>query len=119
MAETIAFLTARGVPVMAHVGLTPQAITLAENAYNDRGVVCKVCDNSGTFYVGHGEDAEKMACPCGGKGNVGQLDNFRLTLLADALEESGCDNSGVVAHLRSTAKHYRGCHVLDAILGLS
>ncbi len=26
MAETIAFLTARGVPVMAHVGLTPQAI---------------------------------------------------------------------------------------------
>ena len=26
MAETIAFLTERGVPVMAHVGLTPQAI---------------------------------------------------------------------------------------------
>ena len=26
MAETIAFLTARGVPVMAHVGLTPQSI---------------------------------------------------------------------------------------------
>ena len=46
-------------------------------------------------------------------------DSLALTLLADALEESGCDNSGVVAHLRSTAKHYRGCHVLDAILGLS
>lgn len=26
MAETIAFLTARSVPVMAHVGLTPQAV---------------------------------------------------------------------------------------------
>jgi 3-methyl-2-oxobutanoate hydroxymethyltransferase len=26
MAETIAFLAARGVPVMAHVGLTPQAV---------------------------------------------------------------------------------------------
>ncbi|OZA13716.1 MAG: 3-methyl-2-oxobutanoate hydroxymethyltransferase, partial [Rhodobacterales bacterium 17-64-5] len=26
MAETIAFLTQRGVPVMAHVGLTPQAV---------------------------------------------------------------------------------------------
>jgi 3-methyl-2-oxobutanoate hydroxymethyltransferase len=26
MAETIAFLTARGVPVMAHVGLTPQSV---------------------------------------------------------------------------------------------
>ncbi len=29
MAETIAFLTARGVPVMAHVGLTPQAVNTA------------------------------------------------------------------------------------------
>ena len=28
MAETIAFLTARGVPVMAHVGLTPQAVNM-------------------------------------------------------------------------------------------
>lgn len=28
MAETIAFLTARGVPVMAHVGLTPQSINV-------------------------------------------------------------------------------------------
>jgi 3-methyl-2-oxobutanoate hydroxymethyltransferase len=26
MAETIGFLTARGVPVMAHIGLTPQAV---------------------------------------------------------------------------------------------
>ncbi|TIN57203.1 MAG: 3-methyl-2-oxobutanoate hydroxymethyltransferase, partial [Mesorhizobium sp.] len=26
IAETIRFLTARGVPVMAHVGLTPQAV---------------------------------------------------------------------------------------------
>lgn len=28
MADTIAFLTARGVPVMAHVGLTPQAVNM-------------------------------------------------------------------------------------------
>ena len=28
MAETIAFLTARGVPVMAHVGLTPQSVNV-------------------------------------------------------------------------------------------
>ncbi|MBL9073632.1 3-methyl-2-oxobutanoate hydroxymethyltransferase [Tabrizicola sp.] len=44
MAETIAFLTARGVPVMAHVGLTPQAV----NTFG------------GYKVVGRGEEAEKV-----------------------------------------------------------
>lgn len=36
MAETIAFLVARGIPVMAHVGLTPQAVN-ALGGYRARG----------------------------------------------------------------------------------
>ena len=44
MAETIAFLTARGVPVMAHVGLTPQSV----NTFG------------GYKVVGRGEEAEKV-----------------------------------------------------------
>ncbi|HEV8680627.1 MAG TPA: 3-methyl-2-oxobutanoate hydroxymethyltransferase [Stellaceae bacterium] len=36
MAETIAFLTRRGVPVMGHVGLTPQAVN-ALGGYRSRG----------------------------------------------------------------------------------
>ncbi|MFN3972024.1 MAG: 3-methyl-2-oxobutanoate hydroxymethyltransferase [Gemmobacter sp.] len=44
MAETIAFLTARGVPVMAHIGLTPQAV-------NTLG---------GYRVVGRGAEAETM-----------------------------------------------------------
>ena len=36
MAETIAFLSARGIPVMGHVGLTPQAVNQL-GGYNARG----------------------------------------------------------------------------------
>ena len=36
MAETIAFLTRRGIPVMAHVGLTPQAVNVL-GGYGARG----------------------------------------------------------------------------------
>ncbi|MEP7222488.1 MAG: 3-methyl-2-oxobutanoate hydroxymethyltransferase [Novosphingobium sp.] len=36
MAETVAFLSARGIPVMGHVGLTPQAVNVL-GGYNARG----------------------------------------------------------------------------------
>lgn len=36
MGETVAFLTARGIPVMGHVGLTPQAVNVL-GGYNARG----------------------------------------------------------------------------------
>jgi hypothetical protein len=42
-----------------------------------------------------------------------------LGVLADALEEAGCSDAQVLAHLRSGSGHDRGCHVLDAILGRS
>ena len=53
----------------------------------------------------------------------GFLDPARLAVLSDALEEAGChlrDGSlhPVLAHLRSTTPHVRGCWVLDLILDL-
>ena len=39
----------------------------------------------------------------------------RLPILADALEEAGCDDPHLLAHGRSV-HHARGCHVVDAIL---
>lgn len=36
MAETVAFLTRRGIPVMGHIGLTPQAVNML-GGYNARG----------------------------------------------------------------------------------
>ena len=47
--------------------------------------------------------------------------NFTLLpILADALEEAGCDNAEVLAHCRQPdATHVRGCWVVDLVLGKS
>jgi hypothetical protein len=39
-----------------------------------------------------------------------------LPILADALEESGCSHSEILAHLRSGGDHVRGCWPLDLVL---
>jgi hypothetical protein len=41
----------------------------------------------------------------------------RLPILADALEEAGCDHAEVLTHLRGPGPHVRGCWVLDGVLG--
>ncbi|MBN9518636.1 hypothetical protein J0H58_08980 [bacterium] len=41
----------------------------------------------------------------------------RLSVLADALEDAGCVNSGVLEHCRSDGPHARGCWVVDLQLG--
>lgn len=40
-----------------------------------------------------------------------------LPILADALEEAGCDNADMLAHCRGTGGHVRGCWVVDTVLG--
>lgn len=47
----------------------------------------------------------------------GDLDRFRLCLVADALEDAGCTAVRVLDHLRSPGKKYRGMWSLDLILG--
>jgi hypothetical protein len=40
-----------------------------------------------------------------------------MPILADALQESGCDNADVLAHCRGDGPHVRGCWVVDLLLG--
>jgi hypothetical protein len=47
----------------------------------------------------------------------GLLDGGRLGVLADALEEAGCDHAGALTHLRSPGPHSPGCWPLDLLLG--
>ena len=41
----------------------------------------------------------------------------RLPILADALQEAGCDNEDILNHSRSDGPHVRGCWVVDLVLG--
>jgi hypothetical protein len=41
----------------------------------------------------------------------------RLPILADALEDAGCDKAIVLEHLRHPGPHARGCWPLDLVLG--
>ena len=48
---------------------------------------------------------------------AGTLDPDRLAVLADALEEAGCDNDDLLSHVRGPGPHVRGCWVVDLLLG--
>src|SRR5262249_51257501 len=71
------------------VWLTPTVVSLAEAAYDERVLPS------------------------------GELDQQRLAVLADALEEAGCTSGEILEHLRSPGPHVRGCWVVDLILGKS
>jgi hypothetical protein len=75
-------------PVVVHLGpLALEVIRLARAAYEDSRVPS------------------------------GSLDATRLAVLADALEESGCADAGLLGHLRGAGPHVRGCWAVDLLLG--
>src|SRR5262249_23500172 len=43
----------------------------------------------------------------------------RLPILADALEDAGCDDADILRHCRELGEHVRGCWVVDLLLGKS
>ena len=40
-----------------------------------------------------------------------------LPVLADALQDAGCENADVLDHCRGPGSHVRGCWVVDLVLG--
>jgi hypothetical protein len=40
-----------------------------------------------------------------------------LPILADALEDAGCDNADILSHCRGLGEHVPGCWVIDLLLG--
>ena len=43
----------------------------------------------------------------------------RIPILADALQDAGCDHEDILNHCRQAGEHVRGCWVVDLILGKS
>jgi len=41
----------------------------------------------------------------------------RMPILADALEEAGCEHPDILSHCREPGEHVRGCWVVDLVLG--
>jgi hypothetical protein len=39
-----------------------------------------------------------------------------MPILAEALEDAGCDNGEILDHCRSSGPHVRGCWVVDLLL---
>jgi hypothetical protein len=50
-----------------------------------------------------------------------QMDESRdfsaMPILADALQDAGCDNDDILDHCRGPGPHVRGCWVVDLVLG--
>jgi hypothetical protein len=68
--------------------------------------------NSGTIATAAASAYEERELPSG------HLDNTRLAVIADMLEEAGCTDTAFLSHLREPeAVHVRGCFALDLILG--
>jgi hypothetical protein len=66
---------------------TPQVVALAQAAYDQRELP------------------------------AGTLDTTRLAVLADALEEAGCEQADILNHCREPGVHVRGCWAVDLLLG--
>lgn len=94
---------------------------LAQAAYEERVVrTCPKCHGQGGSHSGQ-EDFWYDCTNCHGTGylDTGELDAGRLAMLADALEEAGCQEEVILRHLRSLEPHVRGCWVIDTLTGRS
>jgi hypothetical protein len=40
-----------------------------------------------------------------------------MPILADALQDAGCDRTDILGHCRASHKHVWGCRVVDLVLG--
>lgn len=95
--------------------------------YDDHGgnigrtIPCDVCKGTGYQPCPYLTDTVKGIAQAAydNRNDDGTLQQDRLAVLSDALEDSGGDNADLLFHLRSQGPHVRGCWALDLVLGKS
>jgi len=138
--------------------LTRTVLSLAQAAYQERRRKCGECKGAWPrkcSWCGSDKPCSSLdcrqprychTCNCTGTIDDGTLDNARLAVLSDALEEAGCpagancvcrgvgvlcftagpadpddyrpcQGCALITHLRSPGPHYRGCWAVDLLLG--
>ncbi|MBA4062241.1 MAG: hypothetical protein C0501_00780 [Isosphaera sp.] len=53
------------------------------------------------------------------RGMYAGRDFAAMPILADALQDAGCEDDQVLTHCRGPGPHVRGCWVVDLVLGKS
>lgn len=87
--------------------------------------LCPECNGSGTREPRYSRKERRAGdcLKCKGTGETEYLVEGvvpeQFLILADALEEAGCDRDDVLRHLREPQAHWPGCFVLRAILEAS
>jgi hypothetical protein len=91
--------------------LTPDITAMAQAIYD--GVKCDCTEAT----VGGEDDEPFEACAHVSGHSQQPFEPAALPILADALEESGCQTEDLLLHLRSDVIHVCGCWVIDLLLG--
>lgn len=108
---------------------TPHVIGIAQRIDGIESESCDQCFGHG-WYDWYPDDdptnsrleggIETKCSKCDGEGRIekqGEPDFSAMPILADALEEAGCEDEAILNHCRSGGPHLRGCWVIDLILG--
>ena len=88
--------------------ITPQVLSLAHAAYAETGRRCDECKGRGHLDTITRGYRKCEACHGTGRIDDGTLDPFRLALISDALEETGCDDEECEACERRGSVHSGG-----------
>jgi hypothetical protein len=120
-AADVAYITAQNVGRHAARAMDPDTNELDENVMvTERAAQCNLVREilGNPFRIIVFDPSWRTTTVVALAGQMYEARDFSaLPILADALEEAGCDNDDMLTHCRGDGPHVRGCWVVDLLLG--